>query len=110
MEFPHLPNTDLLVDLRKHAVEMGFAVTVQKMQRQTYERVIVDFNERLLPLLLMSMDFTYHRYRVRKSCNFRLMTLQPMASNLDYMYSLKPSDVLTQWLSDLILMEVSSFI
>ncbi len=91
--------------LRKHAVEMAFAVTVQKMQRQTYERVIVDFNGRPLPLLLISTDFTYHHYRVRKSCNLRLIPLQPMASNLDYVYSLKPSDVLTQWLSDLILME-----
>ncbi len=44
-----LQNMDLSVDVKKHAVEMGFAVTVHKMQGQTCERVIVDLNERPFP-------------------------------------------------------------
>lgn len=94
-----LPNTDLSVDVRKHAVEMGFAVTVHKMQGQTCERVIVDLNERPFSPSINFNGLYVSLSQVKKSLNLRLMPLQPTVNNLNYLYELKPSPLLTQWLS-----------
>ena len=81
-----------------HNCELGFAVTVHKIQGQTLDRVIIDLNYRPF-----QPQFGFHALmvavsRVRSSCNIRILPRQPGAPSLDYLINVKPNPTLLIWL------------
>jgi hypothetical protein len=68
----------VILKMKPHAVEFGFAVTIHKMQGQTCERLILDLNKRPF-----SPQIEFHRLyvalsRVKQSRYLRLLPLQPL--------------------------------
>lgn len=81
-----------------HNCELGFAVTVHKIQGQTLERVIIDLNYRPF-----QPQFNFHALmvavsRVRASNHIRILPLQPSSPSLDYLLTVKPDQSLLIWL------------
>lgn len=97
VQFPG-QNKHIGVKVKSHSVEMGYAITVHKIQGQTKLRLIVDFNYRPAPTLqqLNFQGFYVALSRVRKGSNLKIMPLHN-ASSLDYLYSLNLPEYLTEW-------------
>lgn len=81
-----------------HNCELGFAVTVYKIQGQTLDRVIIDLNYRPF-----QPQFGFHALmvavsRVRSSSNIRILPRQPGSPPLEYLVEVKPDPTLLVWL------------
>jgi hypothetical protein len=95
--FP-LREEPVVLKIRPHAVEFAFGITVHKMQGQTCERIILDLNSRPF-----SPQIDYHGLyvalsRVKQSQHLRILPLQPLQINLNYLFDLNPPLALTDWI------------
>ena len=84
------------VEVNDHRVELGFAITFQKVQGKTVPKIILDLNHRKfkppidLPGLYVGLT------RVKHGKNIRLVPPQP-GSSLDYLKGFKRSRLLAGW-------------
>ena len=88
----------LSMTTRSIATELGYAVTIHKVQGQTCDRLAIDIN--LRPFL---PHISFHGLyvalsRVRESSNLRIMPLQPNIQNLNHLLKLEPPEDLLAWL------------
>ena len=83
---------------KPHAVELRFAITINKVQGQTCDKIILQLNKRsFVPYLIFNMLYVALS-RVRKGADIRLMPPHPNNSSLDYLANLKPNEDLLTWL------------
>jgi hypothetical protein len=96
-----IPSKDGKISLqtKSHGVELGYAITLHKIQGQTCKRLIVDLNFRPFKPQISFPGFYVAVSRVRKSQDLRIMPIQPNTSNLKYITSLTPPEKLTTWLT-----------
>ena len=82
-----------------HGIDLGFSVTLQKIQGQTCSKLIVDLNHRpfmpqvTFPGLYMAVS------RVRRGEDLRIMPIQPSSINLKFLNTLQPSKKLITWIN-----------
>lgn len=89
----------LEVKVKKHSVEMGFAITVHKVQGQTCNRLIIDLNPRPFFPKINFHGLYVALSRVKLGGNLRILQLQPTTHDLSYLLQLKPAEYLTEWLA-----------
>jgi hypothetical protein len=96
-----IPSKDGKISLqtKSHGVELGYAITLHKIQGQTCKRLIVYLNFRPFKPQISFPGFYVAVSRVRKSQDLRIMPIQPNTSNLKYITSLTPPEKLTTWLT-----------
>ena len=82
-----------------HGVELGFSITLHKIQGQTCTRLIVDLNRRPFQPQITYTGFYVAVSRVRKSEDLRIMPIQPKDRNLNYLATLQPPSDLMEWLN-----------
>lgn len=87
------------VKVKKHPLEMGFAITVHKVQGQTCERLIIDLNPRPFLPKINFHGLYVALSRVKLCNNLRLLRLHSTTRDLSYLQHLKPAEYLTDWLS-----------
>lgn len=95
----HKGERSLKVYLKPHNVELGFSVTVHKIQGKTVDKITIDFNYRP-----WKQQFEFHSLmvaisRVREAKNIRILEQQPGNVNSDYLIELKPNPKLVIWLA-----------
>jgi hypothetical protein len=84
---------------RGYGVDLGYSVTLHKIQGQTCDKLIVDLNDRpFLPKV------SYHGFyvavsRVRRNEDLRIMPIQPGKPDLRYLTRLQPPKKLITWLN-----------
>ncbi len=84
---------------RGYGVDLGYSVTLHKIQGQTCDKLIVDLNDRpFLPKV------SYHGFyvavsRVRRNEDLRIMPIQPGKADLKYLTRLQPPKQLITWLN-----------
>lgn len=88
----------LKVYYKPHNAELGFSVTVNKIQGKTVDKIIIDLNYRP-----WRQQFDFHSLmvaisRVRSSKNIRVLQQQPGNVNFDYLLQLEPNAKLLVWL------------
>ena len=84
---------------KSHGIDMGFSITLHKIQGQTCRRLIVDLNHRPFPSHISYSGFYVAVSRVRNGDDLRIMPLQPNVSDLNYLASLQPPKQLISWLN-----------
>ena len=84
---------------KSHGIDMGFAITLHKIQGQTCQRLIVDLNHRpFMPQITFS-GFYVAVSRVRRSEDLRIMPIQSSIGHLKYLLELQPPKQLVIWLN-----------
>ena len=81
-----------------HNVDIGFAVTVHKVQGQTCSKIILDLNYRPFNPQLDFHSVIVMVSRVRTDENIRVMPPHPNGPSLDYLNKLEPKPELVIWL------------
>jgi hypothetical protein len=84
---------------KSHGVELGYAITLHKIQGQTCRQLIVDLNYRPFKPQISFSGFYVAVSRVRRSQDLRIMPIQPNTSTLKYLQTLKPPDRMSTWLT-----------
>ena len=74
---------------KSHGIDMGFSITLHKIQGQTCRRLIVDLNHRPFPSHISYSGFYVAVSRVRNGDDLRIMPLQPNVSDLNDLASLQ---------------------
>ena len=82
---------------KAHNVELGFAITLHKIQGQTCSKIILDLNKRTSQPYLDFSGLYVGLSRVKKSDDLRLMPLHQGSPGLDYLKNLKPPKDLLDW-------------
>lgn len=74
-----------------HEIDLGFSVTLHKIQGQTCSKLIVDLNHRsFMPQVTFSGLYVAVS-RVRRGEDLRIMPIQPSSINLKFLNTLQPS-------------------
>ena len=82
----------------RHGVQLGFSMTVHRIQGKTLEHLILQLNKRsFLPRISFSSLYV-SLSRGRKSDDIRLMPIHPNGPNLEYLKKLTPNSDLISWL------------
>lgn len=87
------------IQTRCHGVDLGFAVTLHKIEKQTCERLIVDLKYRPFKPQISFAGFFVAVSRLQRSDSLRIMPLQPKTANLKQLKTLEPPVRLSTWLS-----------
>jgi ATP-dependent exoDNAse (exonuclease V) alpha subunit len=77
----------VILKIKPYAVEFGIPVTIHKMQGQTCERLILDLNKRPFSPQIELHGLYVALSRVKQSRNLRLLPLQPLQTNLNYLFN-----------------------
>ena len=83
---------------KTHPIELGFAITVHKVQGQTCDRLILDLNKRPFRPNINFHGLYVALSGVKLGSNLRILPLHHNNNNLNYLQNLKPSEHLTEWL------------
>ena len=85
------------VDMKCHAVELGFAITYEKVQGKTMKKIILDLNQAPSRPLSFSAFYTGIT-RVRKHCDLKILSVPP-GLTLQHLKKLTPDPTLICWLN-----------
>ena len=92
IQLPGRPKKDTF-SYRPHAVELKFAVTVNKVQGQTCDKVILQLNRRRFKPYVTFNMLVVSLSRVRKGLDIRLVPPQPGNASLDYCRVSSPAKI-----------------
>ena len=96
LKIPYVNIRDKL-SFKSHALELGFAITVHKVQGKTCDKIILDLNDRPFKPKINFHALYVALSRVKNSKNIRLMPVQPGKFDLSHLEKLAPPTKLTQW-------------
>jgi hypothetical protein len=74
-----------------HEIDLGFSVTLHKIQGQTCSKLIVDLNHRPFMPQVTFPGLYVAVSRVRRGEDLRIMPIQPSSINLKFLNTLQPS-------------------
>lgn len=81
-----------------HGIDLGFSVTLHKIQGQTCSKLIVDLNHRPFMPQVTFPELYVAVSRVRRGEDLRIMPIQPSSRNLKFLTALQPSQKLVTWM------------
>ncbi len=96
----NVPGKNKKVDLQTttYGIDLGFSITMHKIQGQTCSKLIIDLNYRPFQPRITFSAFYVAVSRVRRSEDLRRMPNQPGTKDLNYLTALKPQKQLVTWL------------
>ncbi len=89
----------VLLHAQTHPVDIGYSLTLHKIQGQTCKKLIVDLNHRPFRPQINFPGFYVAVSRVRRSEDLRIMPIQPGVPNLKFLTKLQPPALLITWLN-----------